>query len=97
MNNSFRLLPRIVRIMTADAFAAPLMGSVADVGQVGSGMVRVIERCVTAQAMLARPVDGQKFDVVRVIYGRTMTILALDSRMWRCIQGGDVRVMTLNA
>ena len=62
--------------MTADAFAAPLMGSIADVGQVGSGMVRVIERCVTAQAMLARPVDGQKFDVVRVIYGRTMTILA---------------------
>ena len=83
--------------MTADAFAAPLMGSVADVGQVGSSMVRVIERCVTALAMLSRPVNRQKFDVVRMIYSGTMTILALDSRMWRCVQGGDVFVMTFNA
>lgn len=83
--------------MTVDAFAAPLMGSVTNVRQVGSSMVRVTERCVTTQAMLAGPVDGQKFDFVRMIYGGTMTVLALDGCMWRCIQGGDVFVMTFNA
>ena len=92
-----RRIMRRMRVVALDTLSATLMQPILDGRHIRPCRIRIIQECVATEAKCSFGVSRQILDIVRVIARGSMTILALDSRMWRCVQGGDVFVMTFNA
>jgi hypothetical protein len=64
---SFDVLPWVMWIVALNAFAPSFVAPIVDRGQVGSGRIRVLERCVAAHAKGSLFIERQVLHVVRMI------------------------------
>ena len=82
-------------IVTLDTFPVALMAPVDDCRQIGARSIRVIEVPVTSQAEGTIRVERQKLDIVRVVAGRPVAVLALDPLVRRSAVTADIVLVTL--
>ena len=83
--------------MASTALTSAPVSAVFDARHGASVAIRITKLRMTSEAKFPAGIDGQRLNAAWMIYGRPMTVFALDCRMDRYVVQLDIFFVTLNA